>query len=185
MRDVKQYDSNRKTFRSWLLDAELRMDPSWDVHTRIKYLRAKLDLTGLVRLEQVLQYLEDHGISRSWEALKERLLLVFPGAMDKHIAVCRMMDVRQEEGEPFLTWVNRVTRAYIEMMGQMPPRGELDNLVFNGLTYQYRVQWGHFSPDDLLDVGPLPEMGRGEMADIGIEESRRGSNPRAICKSSG
>ena len=107
MRDVKQYDSNRKTFRSWLLDAELRMDPSWDVHTRIKYLRAKLDLTGLVRLEQVLQYLEDHGISRSWEALRERLLLVFPGAMDKHIALCRMMDVRQEEGEPFLIWVNR------------------------------------------------------------------------------
>ena len=64
MKEVKKYDSERKNFRAWLLEAELSMEPSWSYETRIGCLMSRLDLPGIAKLERVLQHMEENAIPR-------------------------------------------------------------------------------------------------------------------------
>jgi len=86
MRELKTFDPTRESFRTWLVKAELRMGEGWDVEMRLNYLRSKLDLAEIIKLDQITQLMEAQGNPRTWQAIRERALQVFPGAIDPDAA---------------------------------------------------------------------------------------------------
>ena len=176
MREVKQYDPTRRSFRSWLLEAELRMETTWDLETRLNYLRAKMGLSEVVRMEQVLQIMESHRIPKTWQAFKERALLVFPGATDPDIAEFQLNDQKQNEGETFTAWVDRMTQQYIDTMGRMPQMDTLGGLIYKGLRIPYKIRWKKKPPENLLDaIASFPKWEAEKWQDLGLPNPTEGT----------
>ena len=152
MREVKTFDPTRESFRTWLVKAELRMGEGWDVEMRLNYLRSKLDLAEIIKLDQITQLMEAQGKQRTWQAIRERALQVFPGAIDPDAAEFKLLAQHQGEGEPFGKWVDRVTKLYVEMVGEMPQPGSLDEIIFSGARIEYKKEWRTMQPQNLLDA---------------------------------
>ena len=152
MTEVKTFKPARESFRSWLVRAELRMEDGWDVGMRLSYLKSKLEPSELVKLNQIIQLMDIQGTPRSWQAIRERALQIFPGAIDPDAAEFKLLAQEQGEGEPFGIWVDRVTDLYIELIGEIPQPGLLDEVVFNGLRVAYKLEWRAMQPHNLLDA---------------------------------
>ena len=152
MREVKHFNPAKENFRAWLVKAELRMEESWDVEMRLNYLKCKLQLSEIVKLEQIIQLMDTQGTPRSWQAIRERALQVFPGAIDPDAAEFKVLAQQQDAGEPFGRWVDRVTELYIELTGEIPQPGLLDEVVFKGLRVEYKLEWRAMQPHNLLDA---------------------------------
>jgi len=152
MREVKHFNPAKENFRAWLPKAELRMEESWDVEMRLNYLKCKLQLSEIVKLEQIIQLMDTQGTPRSWQAIRERALQVFPGAMDPDAAEFKVLAQQQDAGEPFGRWVDRITELYIDVTGEIPRPGLLDEVVFKGLRVEYKLEWRAMQPHNLLDA---------------------------------
>ena len=152
MSEVKTFNPARESFRAWLVRAELRMEDGWDVGMRLNYLKSKLEPNEIVKLDQIIQLMDTQGTPRSWQAIRERALQVFPGAIDPDAAEFKLLAQHQDTGEPFGKWADRVTELYIEMAGEIPQPGLLDEVVFNGLRIEYKLEWRAMQPHNLLDA---------------------------------
>ena len=152
MSEVRTFNPTRESFRSWLVRAELRMEDGWNVGMRLNYLKSKLEPSEIVKLEQIVQLMDAQGTPRSWQAIRERALQVFPGAIDPDAAEFKLLAQQQEAGEPFGKWADRLTDLYIEIAGEIPQPGLLDEIVFNGMRVQYKLEWRAMQPHNLLDA---------------------------------
>ena len=98
--------------------------------------------------------MEDQGVPKTWQAVRERALQVFPGVMDSDAAEFKLLAQQQGEGEPFGKWIDRVTGLYIETTGEMPQTGLLDEVIFSGARIEYKKEWRQMpsGPQNLLDA---------------------------------
>jgi len=149
MSEVRTFNPTRESFRSWLVRAELRMEDGWNVGMRLNYLESKMEPSGIVKLDQIVHA---QGTPRSWQAIRERALQVFPGAIDPDAAEFKLFAQQQEAGEPFGKWADRLTDHYIEIAGEIPQPGLLDEIVFNAMRVQYKLEWRAMQPHNLLDA---------------------------------
>ena len=106
----KDLQTARESFRSWLVRAELRMEDGWDVGMRLNSLKSKLEPSELVKLNQIIQLMDIQGTPGSWQAIRERALQIFPGAIYPGTAEFKLLAQDQGEGEPFGIWVDKVIR---------------------------------------------------------------------------
>ena len=175
MKEVKRFDPDKRNFRAWLLEAELLMDSTWDFDTRVRYLSAKLDPMGIAKLDRVLQYMDSSATPKIWEEFRKRLLKVFPGTTDPNTAEFHLMEHRQMERETFQAWVDRMTKMYIDAVGQMPRDGVLDKLIFWGLRIPYKIQWRKKPPLNLLDaIESFQEWEQDKWQALGLSDPTEG-----------
>ena len=76
------------------------MGKGWDVEMLLNSLRTKLDLAEIVKLDLIAQLMETKGKQRTWQAIRERALQVFPGAIDPDAAEFKLLAQHQGEGNP-------------------------------------------------------------------------------------
>ena len=150
MRDIKYFDPKRRSFSSWLVEAERKMGKDWDLDTRVEYIRSRLQSEETVKLERVLELMQIQQAPASWQVFKERMLRFFPGAIDKKMAQYRLMEQSQKDGENFDDWVDRLTKLYIETLGETPKTEVLDKLIFKGLKAEWRYEWEKRKPANFL-----------------------------------
>ena len=152
LKEIKQYDPNKENFKIWLVEAESRMDKEWDLDTRVNCLKSKFGLNEAIKLEQIIQHMEDNNIEKSWKAIRDRLLQIFPGAIDTDIAEFTIQDLKQADGETFRAWADRVTSSYIAAFGEKPSPGVFEKLVFNGLKLEYKMEWKDRDIENVWDA---------------------------------
>ena len=152
LKEVRHYEPHKKNFRTWLVEAESRMSKEWDFETRVNCLKNKLGLSEAIKLEQIIQFMEDNDIEKTWKAVKDRLLQIFPGAIDTDIAEFTIQDLKQAEGENFRAWTDRVMNSYIEAFGEKPNQEMYEKLVFNGLKLEYKMEWKDRDIENVWDA---------------------------------